>query len=473
MIILEEGGSMKKEWLVKNLAMGIIVLFIGMNTTYLVESHSIKDNSGISLITIQVEGELGLNNWYTSDVYFSFTKESEDIASIYYNNNNDWNEYIDPFVVHNDGEYSLKWYAVNNEGNTSDIDGPFSFNIDQTKPTITLEYEVTGGNQTHGWVITWTAIATDDTSGMDRVEFYQNDILQETVAGPGPTYVWVMLFHPAPNIFFKVIGYDKAGNSAKAYIEEPSNIIALKLSRFISGNSKLINIQSISNNILSYGINELKGYQIIEKSPTNCNNKEVFDPAYIIVVSNRKLGGNGWIVSNNTISFLYEDNRIVDVFYQINDEGWEKYTELLIISDDGAYSFSWYVVDSEGYTSTPESTTFKIDQTPPKISIIKKRIAINQVKIIANVYDNLSNIDRVDFSIINYVPDFTDYDFPYEWIWTGFFNQKVYVTVYDKAGNSARDSTTTQKSHSIQQSISQQINQLFQNLILHHQMRNI
>ena len=56
-----------------------------MSTTSLVESHSIKFNSGISLITIQVEGELGLNNWYTSDVDFSFTKESEDIASIYYN----------------------------------------------------------------------------------------------------------------------------------------------------------------------------------------------------------------------------------------------------------------------------------------------------------------------------------------------------------------------------------------------------
>ena len=158
---------MKKEWYVKILTLGIVVLFIIMSTTSLVESHSIKFNSGISLITIQVEGELGLNNWYTSDVYFSFTKESEDIASIYYNTNNEWNEYIEPFIISDDGEHALKWYAVNFEQNQSEIDGPFSFKVDKTKPEIELEYEVTGGNAIQGWEFTWTATATDDTSGMD------------------------------------------------------------------------------------------------------------------------------------------------------------------------------------------------------------------------------------------------------------------------------------------------------------------
>jgi hypothetical protein len=465
---------MKKEWLIKTLAMGIIVLFIGMNTTYLVESHSIKDNSGISLITIQVEGELGLNNWYTSDVYFSFTKESEDIASIYYNNNNGWNEYIDPFVVHNDGEYALKWYAVNNEGNTSDIDGPFSFNIDQTKPTITLEYEVTGGNAVQGWEFTWTATATDSTSGMDRVEFYQNDILQETVAGPGPTYVWVMIYHPVPNVYFKVIGYDKAGNNDFFEIMDSStNVTSLKSSRFISDISKETNIQRISNNFLPSEIVKSENHKIIEKLPSVYTNEDVFDPTYIIIVCYRILGGNGWIVSNISIPIFYESNRIADVFYQINDVGWKVYNEPPVISDDGVYVFSWYAVDSEGNISTPESTTFKIDKTPPNITLVKERLDESHIKFIANVTDELSGVSQVKFYLYN-ILKFNDIDFPFEWIWNISDNKKhaVKATVYDMAGNSASRSISTPKSHCIQQSIiSQKINQLFKNILLRYQMR--
>jgi len=444
---------MKREWLVKTLALGIVISFIVISFIPLVESLSIKDNSGISLITIQVAGEQGLNNWYISDVAFVFTNESEGISSVYYKIDNIiWNEYIEPFIILDDGEHTLKWYAINYEGNTSDINGPFFFNIDQTKPTISLSYEVMGGNPQDGYDFLFTATATDDTSGMYKVEFYINNILKETITGCGPIYQWGWHWDGKIKVVPKVIGYDIAGNNDFDMIEDPSYIASLKSNTFFPDICKYNNVQSISNNVLSSEIFELENHKIIEKLPSSYTREDVFDPTYIIVVCNRKLGGNGWIVSNVSIPIFYESDRIADVFYQIYDEGWEVYTEPLIISDDGAYSFSWYVVDSEGYTSTPESTTFKIDQTPPKISIIKKRIAINQVKIIANVYDNLSNIDRVDFSIYNYVPDFTDYDFPYEWIWTVFFNQKVYVTVYDKAGNSARDSTSSQKSHSTQRS---------------------
>ena len=32
-------------------------------------------------------------------------------------------------------------------------------------------------------------------------------------------------------------------------------------------------------------------------------------------------------------------------------------------------------------------------------------------------------------------PKFVDYDFPYEWTWTGSFNETVTAVVYDKASN--------------------------------------
>ena len=473
---------MKKEWLVKTLAMGVVVLFIGMNTTYLVESHSIKDNSGISLITIQVEGELGLNNWYTSDVDFSFTKGSEDIASIYYNNNNGWNEYIDPFVVHDDGEYALKWYAVNYEGNTSDVDGPFSFNIDQTKPTITLEYEVTGGNAIQGWEFTFTATATDATSGMDRVEFWRNKKVQSTVSGPGPTYIWVLEnYKPTPYNHFKVIGYDKAGNNDIDEIEEPCYITTLRSTTFFQSIQKETNVQSISNDILSSEINKLKNHKIMEKLPSVYTNEDIFDPTYIIVVFYRILGGNGWIISNISIPIFYESDRIADVFYQINDGSWRVYTEPLIISDDGVYVFSWYAVDSEGNISTPETSTFKIDQTRPEITLVKERLDESHIKFIANVTDEMSGVWQVefyldyDFNLVN-----NDTIFPYEWTWniTDKHIHTVKATVYDMAGNSASSSIIIPRfqSHdygqlSFRNLINQQINQLFKNILLRYQMR--
>jgi|GEM_PF-1187549 len=480
----------------KGLVLAIVILFIGMSTISVVESLSIekqaiqeslpftystKDTLGISLITIQVGGEPTLNNWYASDVTFNFAKKSDDIASIYYNiNDNNWNEYIEPFVVHNDGERALKWYAINYEGNTSEVDGPFFFNIDQTKPEIYLEYEVTGGDPEHGWEITFTATATDSTSDMDYVEFYLDHVLQSTVYGPGPTYIWVLKHYKPPHYSFGAAGYDKAGNSAWDEIISSDNLDVLKSSISFSDISKETNAQSISNDVLSSEIVELENQKIIEKLPSVYTNEDVFDPTYIIVVCNRIPGGNGWIVSNASIPIFYESDRIADVFYQINDGGWKVYTEPLIISDDGVYVFSWYAVDSEGYTSTPESTTFKIDQTSPKITLVKERIDDKHIKFIANVIDGMSGVWKVNFYLDNQLV-YNDIDFPFEWIWNITDNHihTLKAIVYDMAGNSASNSINTPhiKSQSqnnfnvLQNSQNLQIIKLFQNLILHYQIR--
>ena len=42
----------------------------------------------------------------------------------------------------------------------------------------------------------FTAITTDETSGMNKAEFYINNELQETIYGPGPAYEWEFLFPP-------------------------------------------------------------------------------------------------------------------------------------------------------------------------------------------------------------------------------------------------------------------------------------
>jgi len=481
---------MKIEWLIKTLALVIIVLFFDTSLIPIVGSTSIekqancdslsietstKEDSEISLITLEVTGLTGGDNWYGSDNSFTFSYESDEIAEIYYGIDGNWSLYTGTFNVHDGGEHILEWYAVNHEGNQSEVDGPFYFKVDKTKPEIELTYEVVGGNQLIGWEFELTAIASDSMIGMDRVEFYLNNVLQETVKGPGPKYTWRFWFFPIPHVYICAIAYDKAGNSAKEYLQEPTNKFTLKSSMSFSNPNKKINVKDFSNYNLPSEIVERKNDKIIKKMPTDHSIGDVFDPASVIIVFNREIGENDWINSNVSISIFYESDGIDEVYYHLDNESWILYTSPIVIYEDGIYDFSWYVIDSDGYTSTPKFLSFKVDITPPEINLIKSRIAINKVKFVAEVYDATSGIDRgVRFHSRNI--EFFDDEYPYECICYGVSNVKMTAWVYDKAGNINSCSKKTWNSRiysqqSLRSIISQQINQLFKNIILRHQIR--
>ena len=95
--------------------------------------------------------------------------------------------------------------------------------MDQTEPSITLNYKVTGGNQNDGWILLFEAYADDVTSGMDRVEFYLNGEWQETVYAP--PYQWSYQYLGGLNIVIEARGYDKAGNMGSDEIRDPKTII--------------------------------------------------------------------------------------------------------------------------------------------------------------------------------------------------------------------------------------------------------
>jgi hypothetical protein len=191
----------------------------------------VDDANPTSSHTLSPASPDGLNGWYISDV--TVTLDAEDGTQ-------DWQSGVDvikykvgsgavqtingdhgTFKIENDGEdIPVEYWAIDNVGN-EETHHTFTIDMDQTKPQITLEYEVTGGGPLEGWEFTFTATATDDTSGMERVEFYFNGVLQETVTGSGPTYVWVITYNPVPKAYFKAVGYDMAGLSDFYEIEDP------------------------------------------------------------------------------------------------------------------------------------------------------------------------------------------------------------------------------------------------------------
>jgi hypothetical protein len=129
---------------------------------------------------------------------------------------------------HDGKDVLVEYWAIDNVGNeeaqhntfTIDMD---TIDMDQTEPTINLMYEVTGGNPIVGWTILFTATGDDATSGMDRVEFYLNYLLQKVVSGSGPTYEWEFIYHGGLNLVITVWGYDIAGNMAIDEIDKVTN----------------------------------------------------------------------------------------------------------------------------------------------------------------------------------------------------------------------------------------------------------
>jgi hypothetical protein len=126
------------------------------------------------------------------------------------------------FTIWEDGDFLIQYWAVDWVGNVEFPKNEFTVKIDSTLPDISLSYEVTGGNPISGWELTFTATAEDVASGIDYVEFYLNDLYQETITGPGPNYEWSFTYYGGLKIIIEAIAYDKAGNFNSDYIEDPT-----------------------------------------------------------------------------------------------------------------------------------------------------------------------------------------------------------------------------------------------------------
>jgi hypothetical protein len=123
------------------------------------------------------------------------------------------------FVITEDSNlHTVVYWAEDFVGN-KEPENSFSFKMDQTPPVITLVYEVFSGNPLQGWEMLFQATSEDETSGMERVEFDLNDVLQDTVTGPGPLYEWSFIYHGGLKITIKAEGFDFAGLSAYAEVE--------------------------------------------------------------------------------------------------------------------------------------------------------------------------------------------------------------------------------------------------------------
>ncbi len=198
----------------------------------------------------------GKNGWYVSKITITLiaTDDNSGVNITNYQVDEEvWQTYLQPFNITTDSsKHTIQYFSVDNAGNI-EPQKSVTFAMDRTRPMLMLTYNVTGGSNLTGWVITFDATATDTTSEMNRVEFYINDYVQKTIVGPGPEYLWdypssymvrgfirnpeiteeyvkfyarlvIISGYPQlpPNVVISAIAYDNAGNWIKDVIETPT-----------------------------------------------------------------------------------------------------------------------------------------------------------------------------------------------------------------------------------------------------------
>jgi hypothetical protein len=241
----------------------IILIFSSINTH---ATNFFDDTTPpVTTITLDPSEPNGLNGWYVTNVNVSLhaTDDLSGVKTIYYQiegeplQSHD-GDYFNFTLEHDCLDGIIEYFSVDIEGNVEEVKS-VRISIDQLPPDVELVYEVIGGNPWEGWEFLFTSTAVDACSGLDRVEFYLNDVLQDTVTGPGPIYSWSFIYFPqgSPyivrglitnlnitnefvnffalfvmisgtgdwNIKIHVIAYDKAGNCAEDEILQPSDRI--------------------------------------------------------------------------------------------------------------------------------------------------------------------------------------------------------------------------------------------------------
>lgn len=193
-----------------------------------------KKESDPPIISMNIDGETGYENWYLGDIYISLDaadNESEIETLQYRLNGGMWVTYtINPIHINKDGIHLVEIYAK--DGNDNEITKSLTIKRDATKPTINLTEFEKGFVYWRGkkapplrlprdtMIIgdyTFVALADDIVSGLKKVEFHLGDsIVVECYESP---FEW-SLQRTVGVYNVTAVSYDVAGNYNRIVVEE-------------------------------------------------------------------------------------------------------------------------------------------------------------------------------------------------------------------------------------------------------------
>ena len=214
---------MKREWLVKTLALSIVVLFIVIIVTPAIGCLQIQENvlsnnqinkyillnendTTPPVTNISLKGNISEHGIFTSDVEVTLNA-TDDLSGVnvtYYQLDiGKINIYIEPFIVTGHGWHDLVYWSVDNAGNVEETKFIY-IEIDLIPPLLELYWYTSDNN------IIFTPWIFEEGSGVYKVEFYIDDKLMNTSYDLPFEWIWtpkILGIHIA-----SCIAYDRAEN---------------------------------------------------------------------------------------------------------------------------------------------------------------------------------------------------------------------------------------------------------------------
>jgi hypothetical protein len=422
-----------------------------------------------------LRGTMGDNEWYVSNVMVTFVSSRND--GFYYALDEDpWTAYTAPFQIGIDGIHVLHWFWGDDQG-SSEVYW-MSLKIDKTLPTATITVSPLNRLRTI-WLMNATVF--EETSGVDRVEFYVNNTLVGTDFHSPDEMFWRGLMFGKS---VKIITFDKAGNSEKISLQtmslnpqQPqsqsgSNQFSMShgtVSGYVTDSEmnpvEGARIRAFFHDTYSEGYSDSTGYYSVSIVPlcgclknvtcsklgyypkyiwltTNGSTSHnfVLTPMPLYPVLNGSTGEDGWFVSAVTVGFTGNDS-LNHSYYALDEGAWTEYTAPFQVGTDGKHVLHWLLGDEN--SSGVHWVNFKTDRTAPTIVLMvtAQNLFKNIWLMNATVTDATSGVVKVEFYVDDYLVGEAFVD-PWDYLYQGRgkFPQAI---VYDVAGNSKMSPTIT------------------------------
>jgi len=149
------------------------------------------------------------------------------------------------------------------------------------------------------------------------------------------------------------------------------------------------------------------------------------------IVLNGTMGNDGWYISPVIITF----QGFFSYFLKIDQGEWFQYTQPVIVTTEGQHTVLWYAVDNQGNQSPTYTEVFKIDMTPPTVTITQHRIGFFKILVRINASDTISGVVLIVFYCDDALIGFLTTP-PYDFLMTiGLGKHTVEVIASDAAGN--------------------------------------
>jgi parallel beta-helix repeat protein len=355
--------------------------------------------------TYELEGILGLEGWYVSNVNVTLLAADDvsGVASIAYSYDGmTWNGYGDKLEISSEGHTRVYFRATDIIGNVESTQF-IDIYIDKTSPTTALIIGAPSYEDEHVFVNSSTPLTltvSDGISGLGYM-YYCID------GGEWNEYVPFYLLgadglHTIDFYSVDVAGNTEAAQSVSLYLDNSAPETSLSLSGELGTNDWFVS--SVSLNLVSSdgagsgtavifyvlddgdtesfaGVVEISvnGIHAIQYwSLDNLGNTE--SPVSIEIridtaaptsaaVLNPSVpdGLEGWYVSPVLVALNAEDadSGVLQIYYTINGGEAEGYGEPILFDVDGTYTVQFWSVDLAGNTGPTGGFYIQIDQTPP------------------------------------------------------------------------------------------------------------